>query len=408
VSFFRIYFPFAAGYLLSYLFRTVNAVISPELVRDVALEPASLGLLTSAYFLAFAAAQIPVGMLLDRYGPRRVESALLAIAAIGALLFARAESLPALVFARAVIGLGVCACLMAPLKAIAVWHAPERLGSLAGWIMVAGGLGALTATTPLELALRVTGWRNIFVVLAVTTVAVALCIAWRVPDIAKPEHAAGFRAQWAGVRGVFRHPRFWWIAPLGAFCMGSFFAIQGLWAVPWLMEVQGETRSGAARHLLWMSAAILVGFVALGAFGTRLARRGVHARHVFASGFGLAVLALASICLRLPGGILWWTLYGLGTSVNVLAFAVLNEGFGRDLAGRSNTALNLMMFGGSFVAQWGIGVVAETACRVLALDEAGGLRVAFGLVLAGNIATLIWFARGWRRYASPKFALGTA
>jgi len=402
MNFLRIYFPFAAGYLLSYLFRTVNAVISPELVRDLTLHPSSLGLLTSAYFLAFGAAQIPVGMLLDRFGPRRVEPVLLSIAATGALLFANADSLPALAFARAVIGLGVCACLMAPLKALAAWYPPERLGSLAGWIMVAGGLGALAASTPLELALRVTGWRNIFVALAVTTFAVALFIAWRVPDIPKPAHATGFRAQWAGVTAVFRHPRFWWLAPLGAFCMGSFFAIQGLWAVPWLMEVEGETRSGAARHLLFMSAAILLGFVSLGLFGTRLAARGVHARHIFSLGFGLAVVALAAIFLRIPGGYVWWTLYGLGTSVNVLAFAVLNEGFGRDLAGRSNTALNLMMFGGSFLMQWGIGVVAEIARRGMSLDEAGGLRVAFGAALAGNIVTYAWFARGWRRFASPR------
>jgi predicted MFS family arabinose efflux permease len=400
VTFLRIYFPFAAGYLLSYLFRTVNAVISPELVRDVSLDPASLGLLTGAYFLAFSAAQIPVGMLLDRFGPRRVESVLLAIAACGALLFAMAESLAALAFARAVIGLGVCACLMAPLKALAVWHPPERLGSLAGWIMVAGGLGALAATTPLELALRVTGWRNIFVGLAIVTLGVALCIAWRIPDIARPAHAVGFAAQWAGVRRVFRHPRFWWIAPLGAFCMGSFFAIQGLWAVPWLMEVEGYTRAAAARNLQWMSVATLTGFVSLGALGTPLARRGVHARHIFALGFGSAVLALAAIFLRLPGGVLWWTLYGLGTAVNVLAFAVLNEGFGRDLAGRSNTALNLMMFGGSFAAQWGIGVVAEAARGGFALDEAGGLRAAFGLVLIGNVLTYAWFAFGWRKYAT--------
>ena len=399
MSFLRIYFPFAAGYLLSYLFRTVNAVISPELVRDVALDPASLGLLTSAYFLAFSAAQIPVGMLLDRYGPRRVESVLLAIAAGGALLFATAESLAALAIARALIGLGVCACLMAPLKALAAWHPPERLGSLAGWIMVAGGLGALAATTPLELALRVTSWRHIFVALAVVTLAVALFIAWRVPDIARPVHAVGFAVQWAGVRRVFRHPRFWWIAPLGAFCMGSFFSIQGLWAVPWLMEVEGYTRAAAARNLQWMSVATLTGFVLLGAFGTPLARRGVHARHVFAAGFGMAVLALGAIFLRLSGGVLWWALYGLGTAVNVLAFAVLNEGFGRDLAGRSNTALNLMMFGGSFAAQWGIGVVAEAARRGFALDEAGGLRAAFGLVLAGNVLTYAWFARGWRKHA---------
>ncbi len=121
----------------------------------------------------------------------------------------------------------------------------------------------------------------------------------------------GFSAQWAGVRGVFRHPRFWWIAPLGAFCMGSFFAIQGLWAVPWLMEVEGLTRSGAARIAAGDEHRDAAGFVPLGLCGTPLARRGIHARHMFAAGFGMAVLALAAIFLRLPGGLLWWALYGL-------------------------------------------------------------------------------------------------
>ena len=400
MTFLRIYFAFAAGYLLSYLFRTVNAVISPELSRDLSLNPASLGLLTSAYFLAFGAAQLPVGMLLDRFGPRRVEPVLLSLAAIGALLFAYAETLPGLAFARAVIGLGVCACLMAPLKGIATWFPRERQASLSGWIMVAGGLGALAATTPLEFALRSISWRGIFVVLAVLTFAVAMLIAWRVPDIPKPVHAAGFRAQWAGVLTVFRHPRFWWIAPLCAFCMGSFFAIQGLWAVPWLMEVGGETRSGAARHLLWMGAVILLGYVALGFYGTRLAQRGVHARHLFAAGFGFATLALAAIFMRLPGSYLWWALYGLGSAVNVLAFTVLNEGFGRDLVGRTNTTLNLAMFGASFVLQWGIGVVAEVARVQLGYDNAAGLRLAFGVALAGNVLTYAWFLRGWRRHAS--------
>ena len=400
VTFLRIYFAFAAGYLFSYLFRSVNAVISPELSRDLSLNPSSLGLLTSAYFLAFGAAQLPVGMLLDRYGPRRVEPVLLSIAAIGALLFAYSETLTGLAVARAVIGLGVCACLMAPLKGIATWFPRERQASLAGWIMVAGGLGALAATTPLEMALQVTGWRTIFVVLAVATFAVAMLIAWRVPDIPKPVHATGFRTQWAGVRTVFRHPRFWWIAPLAAFFMGSFFAIQGLWAVPWLMEAGGETRSGAARHLLAMGALILLGFTALGFFGTRLARRGVHDRHLYATGFGLAILAFAAIFLRLPGTYLWWALYGLGSAVNVLGFTVLNEGFGRELAGRTNTTLNLMMFGASFLAQWGIGLVSEAARVQLGYDYVTGLRLAFGVVLAGNILTFAWFLRGWRRHVS--------
>lgn len=399
MHFLHIYFAFAAGYLLSYLYRTVNAVISPELSRDLMLNPSSLGLLTSAYFLAFAAMQLPVGILLDRYGPRRVEPVLLAIAAGGAALFAVADTLAGLALARAVIGAGVCACLMAPLKAISAWYPPDRQASYSGWIMVAGGIGALAATVPLEMALRVTHWRIVFMGLSAVTLAVAVAIWWRVPDIAKPQDSGSLANQLAGVRSVIVHPRFWWIAPLGAFGMGSFMAIQGLWAVPWLMDVDGGTRGSAANHLLLMNAVIMVGYAGLGLFGTRLARRGIHARHLFAAGFAANMGALALIVVGAPGSYVWWSVYGLGAAVNVLAFTVLNEGFGRDLAGRTNTTLNLLMFGGSFITQWGIGVFADAARAAWALDAAGGLKAAFVVILVGDVVTYLWFLRGWKRYS---------
>jgi len=399
VHFLHIYFAFAAGYLLSYLYRTVNAVISPELVRDLSLNPSALGLLTSAYFLAFAAMQVPVGILLDRYGPRRVEPALLTLAALGAMLFAFAESLAGLAVARAIIGAGVSACLMAPLKAINAWYPRERQASYAGWIMVAGGIGALCATVPLEFALRITHWRVVFGVLAAVTFVVAIAIAWRVPDIERATASGSLRAQLAGVRSVFTNPRFWWLAPLGAFGMGSFMAIQGLWAVPWLMEVEGASRASAADHLLVMNLVIMAGYAAIGFFGTRLAQRGIHARHLFAAGFALNAVMLAGIVLRLPGSYVWWTGYGLGSAVNVLGFTVLNEGFARDLAARASTTLNLLMFTGSFLTQWGIGVAVDAVRTLFALDTAGAFRVAFALVLAGNVLTYLWFARGWRRYS---------
>lgn len=116
----RLFAPFAFGYFLSYLFRTVNAVIAPDLARDLGLQPASLGLLTAAYFLAFAAFQLPLGVLLDRFGPRRVEAGLLLVAAAGALVFARAESLGGLIAGRALIGFGVSSCLMAAFKGFAL------------------------------------------------------------------------------------------------------------------------------------------------------------------------------------------------------------------------------------------------------------------------------------------------
>jgi MFS family permease len=398
-AFVPVYLAFAAGYLLSYLFRTVNAVISPELTRELALAPGSLGLLTSAYFVAFAAMQIPLGMLLDRYGPRRVEPVLLAIAAAGALLFAYADGIAGLTFARAVIGAGVSACLMAPLKGIAVWYPPERQASLSGWMMVAGGLGALAATTPLELALRFVSWRLVFVVLAGLTLAVAVWIWLRVPDLKRPAAAAGFAAQWAGVRRVFRHPRFWWLAPLAGFGMGAFMAVQGLWAVPWMMEVEGLTRAAAAGRLLALSVAILAGYLVLGLFATGLARRGIRARHLFALGFTLNAIGLAAIVLRLPGDFAWWSLYGLGAAANVLAFAVLNEGFPSELAGRANTAANLIMFAGSFATQWGIGLVVDALRAATGVDTATALRQAFALVLVLDLLTLAWFYVGWRRFA---------
>jgi predicted MFS family arabinose efflux permease len=399
------YLAFAAGYLLSYFYRNVNAVISIDLARELAFSPGTLGLMTAAYFVAFAAMQLPAGMLLDRYGPRRVEPALLALAAAGALAFALADSEWSLLAARGLIGAGVAVCLMAPLKGIATWYAPERQASLGGWIMVAGGLGALAATTPLEFALRIASWRVIFVALSITTFAVALLIAWRVPDTPPPPRIAGVGAQWAGVREVLSHRRFWWIAPLAAIGIGLFMAVQGLWAVPWLVEVNGFERAVAAQHLLLMGVTMLAGYFALGLFSTRLARRGAHPRHLFSAGFALNALSLAAILAALPGTWLWWSLYGLGATVNVLAFTVLNDGFAVELAGRANTALNLLMFVGSFAAQWGIGVVIDAARARLGLGIAGGLHLAFAIALALYAAAFAWFAWGWRRHTAPSPAL---
>ncbi len=149
----KVFLPFAAGYYLSYLLRTVNAVIAPELARELALGAAELGLLTSAYLLTFAAFQIPLGLLLDRYGPRRVEGGLLLVAAAGTLLFAFGNSATELAVARGLIGLGVSSCLMAAFKGFAQNFPAERQASLTGAIMASGGLGAVTASLPLELAL---------------------------------------------------------------------------------------------------------------------------------------------------------------------------------------------------------------------------------------------------------------
>jgi predicted MFS family arabinose efflux permease len=399
-DFLRLYPGFAIAYLLSYAYRTVNAVISPDLSAAMGISASSLGLLTSAYFLAFAAMQLPAGMLLDRFGPRRVEPVLLTMAGCGALAFAASDSLSGLVLARALIGAGVAVCLMAPLKAIAMWYRADRQASLAGWMMVAGGMGALLATAPLAAALAVMTWRTIFVMLALATFVAAALLFLTVPDIPRPASGPGFGRQWHGVRSVFRSARFWWLSPLAATAMGSFMAIQGLWSVPWMIEVDGYTRGVAAQHLLTMGIAILVGYFGLGLFASRFARRGIAARHLFAAGFGLSIFALGLIVTRaMSFTYLPWALYGFGSAVNVLAFTVLSEGFPRELTARANTALNLLMFGGSFAAQWGIGLLVDAARIALGVDTAGGLRLAFALALAIDVAAYSWLLFGWRRHA---------
>ena len=398
-AFLRLYICFAAGYLLSYVFRNANAVISPELTGSLGISSSSLGLLTGAYFVAFAAMQIPAGMLLDRYGPRRVEPALLTVAGLGALAFAASDGIAGLTLARALIGAGVSVCLMAPLKAIATWYSRERHASLAGWMMVAGGCGALLSTEPLAAALSFMSWRNIFVGLGVATFAAAAAIFFTVPDTPSPAHAPGWEGQWRGVRNVFRSPRFWWVSPLGALAMGSFMAIQGLWSVPWLMEVNGYSREIAARHLLIMGVAILGGYLLIGVFSTALARRGIAPRHLFATGFFLHTLMLALIVSRAPSvTYALWALYGLGSSVNILGYTIVTEGFAAELAGRVNTALNLIMFVASFIAQWGIGILVDLVRRALATDVANALPYAFALALAADVLACVWFASGWRRH----------
>jgi len=157
-----VWLPFSCGYFLSYAFRTINAIISQDLVQDLGIAPGQLGLLTAAYFFTFALVQIPLGVMLDRFGPRRIETVLLLFAAAGAVLFSIANGIELLVLARALIGVGVSACLMAALKAFVQWFPMSRIASLNGWLLACGGLGAFATSLPAEAALHYTDWRGLF------------------------------------------------------------------------------------------------------------------------------------------------------------------------------------------------------------------------------------------------------
>src|SRR5512145_2287090 len=234
-----VFCPFAAGYFLSFFFRNVNAVISKDLAGEFALSPSDLGFLTSMYLLAFAAFQLPLGVLLDRYGPRRVVAALLCVAAAGALIFALARDFTMLSVGRALIGLGVSAGLMGAIKAFTLWFPVSRLATLNGLYLAAGGIGGLAATAPAEVFAAAFGWRALFVGLALLSLGAAAAIFGVVPEKPLPGGGQSLRAQVAEFGGIFRRPMFWRIVAPFVVCHAGYLTLQGLWLGQWLYDVAG-------------------------------------------------------------------------------------------------------------------------------------------------------------------------
>jgi predicted MFS family arabinose efflux permease len=394
--FLRLVLPFAAGHFLSYFFRTANAVIGPSLRQELSLSAGGIGLLTGAYFLTYALVQIPLGVLLDRVGGRRVEAVLLLVAAAGSAAFASGRSLGELAAARALIGLGVSACLMAAFKAFSQWFEPGRLASLTGWMMAAGGLGAIVATAPLQTAVQLAGWRVVFLGLAAMSIATSAWIYFGVPEVRQEKVKGPPPAQWSGVVTVFRSRQFWQLGPLALTVTGGFFAVQGLWSASWLVEVSGLSRRAAADELGAMNLAMLVTFGAIGLFATRLAKWGMKPAHLLGAGIALALTTLVLIITGATSSVrALWVAYGSFSCFGTLVFAIASQGFPPALVGRANTALNVMIFSGAFGIQWGLGAAID-ALVATGFGVAAAHRAAFIGLLGVQAMAYAWFLlAGW-------------
>jgi len=386
----RLFLPFAAGYFLSYLYRTVNAIIGPVLAKELSLPDNALGLLTSTYFLAFGLAQLPLGMLLDRFGPRRVEASLLVIAAAGALLFGLSDSLGGLAVGRALIGLGVSACLMASFKAFAQWFPPERQASLTGWIMASGGLGALAASKPLAMALGIASWQQIAFALAAATLLVAIVLFSAVPDKPASRKPDTLAEQMAGVRAIFADRHFWRYAPMAFAFTGGFMAIQGLWASRWMTVLEGMDGAQIAARLTWLSLSLLAGFLFMGFFATGLQRRGIKIENLYFVSMLLALACFALIVLQPTlGSSLSWPLLGVCFSLSNLAYSLVAKSFPPSMSGRASTALNLLAFAGAFGLQWGIGALVD-GLQATNWTVDAAYRAAFLTLLVIQTAAMLW------------------
>jgi predicted MFS family arabinose efflux permease len=405
----QVFAAFALAYYLSYFYRVVNAVIAPNLIRELQIGPADLGLLTSTYFITFALFQLPLGVLLDRFGPRRVESLLLLFAAAGAMTFGLAERLPGLSLGRALIGLGVSSGYMAAIKAFTLWFPPNQWPRINGLHLAAGGLGALSATLPVEYLLGWTGWRGVFLILGFLTFMVAAAIFWTVPEKKTEAAHLRLRDQIKGVVHIFTSPLFWKVAPLVTLSQATGMAIQGLWAGPWLRDIAGLDRLQMAGVLFWISVAMTAGFMGIGFLTEKLNRVGIKP---LTTGIWSIVFFLVVQALLIPSSGAWsvplWILFGLTGTSGTVFYPALTLHFPAHLAGRVTTGLNVLVFSFTFLAQWGIGAIIGLYPRTASGGYSPqGYQTAFAVLLSLQGLALLWYFFIHRKQPS-RSAVGAA
>lgn len=391
---------FAAAYFLSAMLRAVTATLAPVFGTELGVSAGSLGLLGSAYFLGFALAQVPLGPALDRYGPRRVQLVLLAIACIGCAAFASAATLGGLVAARALIGVGVSACLMAPLThfRLGLSHSAQLRAN--SWMLMTGSLGMVASTAPTQALLPLVGWRGLFWWMTILLALSLAGIAAVVPRSRRERPAA--LSEGPSLALVVRHPLFLRLAPVGFFCYGGLLAVQALWAGPWLTNVSGYTSAQAANGLLLVNLCMLLAFFAWGVVMPRAVHTVAQALRVVTWGLPGALVVLAYIAWRgEQTNPMHWALWCVISSSVSLSQPALAQALPASHAGRALSTYNLIMFLGVFVLQWGIGLTIDFSGQ-LGLGVVAAYRLTFGLLFGCCVLSYLWFVFGWRLVADNR------
>ncbi|NMM18576.1 MAG: MFS transporter [Rhodoferax sp.] len=390
-----VFLAFAFAYFFSTLIRAITATLSPTLTREFALNASNLGLLAGGYFLGFAATQLPLGKWLDRHGPKKVILSFLTVAVLGCVAFSLATSFTGLLLARILCGVGVSACLMAPLTGYRRWFPATTQMRANSWMLMTGSLGMVASTLPVQWLMPIVGWRVLFWALAALVLVAMVLIAWQVPPwkAALPPGSEAGQAK-ASYAEVWRHPYFRKMAPIGFFCYGGLVAMQTLWAAPWMIKVAGYSPLQAASGLFWINVAMLGTFWAWGLANPWLARRGFHADRLIARGLPVSFVLLAIVIIAGPalstGASVVWALYCMSCTFVSLAQPAVGMAFAPALAGRALSAYNLVIFAGVFVVQWGIGLAVE-GFRALGLSEIQAFQTAMSVFLLCSVAAYLYF-----------------
>jgi MFS family permease len=384
-----VFVAFAFAYFFSALLRAITATLSPTLTREFALNARELGLLAGGYFFGFAATQLPLGTWLDRYGPKRVILSFLLIAVAGCFAFSFATSFTGLLAARVLCGVGVSACLMAPLTGFRRWLTPTAQLRGNSWMLMTGSLGMVASTLPVQWLVPVMGWRPLFWILALAVGLAMAVIAWKVPHWDLAPTAPGGRP--GSYAEVWRHPYFRRMSAIGFFNYGGMIAMQTLWAGPWLVRVSGYAPLEAATGLFAINLSMLGTFWTWGMLNPWLARKGLSTDRLIARGVPLSLVVLATIIVAGPAaGAGAWALYCMTSTFISLAQPAVAMAFPPALAGRALSAYNLVVFAGIFLVQWGIGLLID-AFAAVGLSEVSCFRLAMAVFLVCSVISYGYF-----------------
>jgi MFS family permease len=388
----RVFVPYALGNVLGAFYRTVMAVLAPDLIDELGLGAEELGLLTAIYFLIFAAAQLPMGVLLDRFGARIVTVTTFVIGGTGCLVFSLSHDIALLALGRALMGLGMSVALMGGFKAMADWLPREKIAFGNGIILMAGGLGSMSATLPVQFALSITDWRGVIFGLGFVTFGVAAIVLLVAPEKPRGAESRSIAEVWRGLKQVFVSPAFIANAPLGGITMGISMSVNNLWSGPWLRDVMNVPRENIAQVLLANAAMMTIAVFFTGSIVERLARTGIPI--LTTACFGIACfIAMQCVLIANPAVspyAIWMPMAFLGT-IPVLIYTVLTQSFAHALAGRVNTAYNFVVFVVGFAAQWGIGAIIDLWPPIAEGRFApAGYRTALGVMVCFEIAAFAW------------------
>jgi sugar phosphate permease len=400
----------AALFVCSQFFRVANAVVAPQLQRDLQLTSESLGAVSAAFFYAFAAAQVPLAFVLDRLGARVIMAALTVVGAAGAVVFAGAGGAGGATAGRALLGLGMAGNLMGTLKLVSRWFPPRQFATVAGVVLALGTFGNILAATPLVLLVGAVGWRRAFVLIAAATAGIA-ALFWLLVRNA-PAAAAGAGEGGAAARaeperelpvgesaGRLLRSRDYWLISLGAFTRyGTFAAIQGLWVGPWLVDVVELAPVAAANLILVMNVGLVVGAPLGGWLSDHVLRSRKRLALVCLGGLAGAELALALLGRGSPGWLVAVDLAALGvaSSFGQVLYAHVKDVMPARMAGMAMTSVNFFVMLGAATYLHVMGWILDRSA-VAGARTAGGYEAAF--LLAGGSAALAFVAYLWTRDA---------